>query len=514
MHIDARNLENNSIINGDICIVGAGAAGISMALDLAKSSSHKIILLEGGGFEYDEKMQELYDGTTSGQRYFPLKSTRYHAFGGTTRLWGGFCSAMDDIDFKKREWVNYSGWPITKNDINPYYNKAIDYLDLKSPDFSVDYWLSKIENAKALPLDNNIIWNKMWQFSPPTRYGIKYKDPILKSKNIILYTYANATNIKLNSSNNSAQEITVKNYANKTHKIKAKYFILASNALQNARLLLTSNKQLKKGIGNQFDMVGRYFMEHLEMSSAELWLVNPFPMQLYKYKSGETVARAEFSLTEKAQKEHKILNATASLTALTRARYEKPNIDLWQHEDPRKNQYTTWEKIKKRLSMIKESTFDDNIDRAYELYTRIEQAPNPNSRITLINEKDAFGVHKINLNWQLTSQDRISIRKLYDIIAQQMGISDVARVKLLEFLEDKNNLEWPKHTSGGWHHMGTTRMHTNPKQGVVDSNCKVHGIQNLYIAGSSCFPTSGSVNPTFTLVALSLRLSNYIKNKY
>jgi choline dehydrogenase-like flavoprotein len=511
MHIDARNIDNNSIIEGDICIVGAGAAGVSIALEW-QNTPYKVILLEGGGFEYDEKIQELYDGETTGQRYFPLKSTRYHAFGGTTRLWGGYCSPLDEIDFKKREWVEYSGWPITKRDLMPYYGKAIEYLDLHSPDFSVTKWISEIEESQELLEYNNMVWSKMWQFSPPTRFGIKYKDLIINATNIFLYTYANATNILLNEAKNKVAEIQVKNYNNKTHTIKAKHYILASNALQNTRLLLASNSQINVGIGNDHDNVGRYFMDHLEIKSAELWLVKPLPMELYVHKKEGTIARAEFSLTEKAQRQNKILNGTASLTALTRARYEKPYIDLWSNKDPRKNQYTTWEKIKKRLSMIKESTID-NIDRAYELFTRIEQAPNPNSRITLLDEKDSLGVPKISLHWSLTELDRISIRKMYEVIANEMSIADVARVRFLEFLQNENDLLWPKHTGGGWHHMGTTKMHNDPKQGVVDSNCKIHGIDNLYIAGSGCFPTSGSVNPTFTLVALSLRLSDYLKIK-
>src|SRR5882762_922857 len=114
MHIDAKALENNTVIEGDLCIIGAGAAGISMALEWI-NTSYKIILLEGGGFEYEDQMQDLYSGKNTGQRYFPMKAIRLHYFGGTTGHWAGFCSPFDPIDFEKREWVAHSGWPITKN---------------------------------------------------------------------------------------------------------------------------------------------------------------------------------------------------------------------------------------------------------------------------------------------------------------------------------------------------------------------------------------------------------------
>ena len=172
MHIDARNLENNSLIEGDICIVGAGAAGISMALEWM-NTPYKVILLEGGGFEYDEQVQELYAGKTTGQNYFPLKSIRLHYFGGTTGHWAGWCAVFDEIDFKKREWIPLSGWPITLEDINPFYPRAQKYVEIGNDDFTLAHWQEKDPTLKPLPLDENKVWSKMWQFSPPTRFGNK-----------------------------------------------------------------------------------------------------------------------------------------------------------------------------------------------------------------------------------------------------------------------------------------------------------------------------------------------------
>ena len=123
MHIDARNLANNSVIQGDICIIGAGTAGISIALEWI-NTPYKVILLEGGGFEYDDKVQELYNGKITGQKYYPLKSARLHYFGGTTGHWAGMCAPFDEIDFKKRDWVPNSGWPINRKDLDPFYARA------------------------------------------------------------------------------------------------------------------------------------------------------------------------------------------------------------------------------------------------------------------------------------------------------------------------------------------------------------------------------------------------------
>ena len=186
-------------------------------------------------------------------------------------------------------------------------------------------------------------------------------------------------------------------------------------------------------------------------------------------------------------------------------------IEMWSKEDPRENsQYISGE-FEKTFSedAIKES----GRDNAYELFTRIEQEPNPASRVTLGTERDSLGVPRATLHWQLTSLDKRSIRKIYELIGIQAGKSGVGRVQMLEYLYDEQDLSWPSYTGGGWHHMGTTRMSDDPKKGVVDANCKVHSLANLYVTGASCYATAAAPNPTLTLIALTLRLSDHLKHK-
>jgi choline dehydrogenase-like flavoprotein len=506
MHIDARNLENNTLIEGDICIIGAGAAGISMALEWI-NTPYKIILLEGGGFEYEAKMQDLYKGKTTGQRYYPLESARLHYFGGTTGHWAGFCSPLDAIDFKKRDWVPHSGWPIQREDLDPFYARAHKNLDLGPYEYDDTYWQAKDPSLNSLPFNQAVVFNKMWQFSPPTRFGTKYKDTIVNAANIHLYTYANVTDVTANESVSSVKEVTVKNFAGRQHTVRAKYFVMACCAIQNARLLLASNKQSPKGLGNDNDLVGRYFMEHLEIKSAELWLAKPEVLKLYAIDYGKTKARAELAITEEKQREHKILNGTASFTPLEIARKQPAFIDLWTADpDERKRNMQNAEKLSNKSN-------NKNGYSSYQLFTRIEQAPNPQSRITLDTETDALGVRRAMLHWELTPLEKRSIREIYKLIGQQLGITSKGRVRLMDYLQDEQDNSWPEFTGGGWHHMGTTRMSDDAKQGVVNADCKVHSINNLYMAGSSCYTTAGAPNPTLTVVALTLRLSDHLKTR-
>jgi choline dehydrogenase-like flavoprotein len=509
MHTDARLIENESIIEGDICIIGAGAAGISIALEWA-NSPYKVILLEGGGFEYDDKVQELYNGKLTGQPYYPIKASRLHYFGGTTGHWGGMCSTFDDIDFEKRDWVEYSGWPIEMKDLAPFYKRSHPILDLGPYEWDVKYWQKKIPSFVPLPFDENVIWSKMWQLSTPTRFGKKYKDSIVTSNNIHLYTYANVVDITSVDDVTSVKAITIKNYTGKQHTVKAKYYIMACCAIQNSRLLLASNKQAPAGLGNDNDLVGRYFMEHPEIKSGELWLNHSNSLELYKSNP-----RAELAISKEKQKELKVLNGSVSLLPLEISKKLTPSIVSWSDKDPRKSldSYAKYGTKAYKKNLVERFMSSSNNQQAFGLYTRIEQAPNPNSRITLINEKDELGVPRANLNWALSAIDKKTVRILNELIGQQVGAAGIGRVRLFDFLLDKNDDSMPDTTSGGWHHIGTTRMSDNSKNGVVDANCKVYGISNLYIAGSSCYPTGGSVNPTLTIVALSLRLSDHLKEQ-
>lgn len=512
MHTDARQLENGSVLEGDVCIIGTGAAGISMALQF-NNTPHKVILLEGGGFEYEDSTQELMGGQQTGQKYYPLKSTRLHYFGGTTGHWGGFCSFFDPVAFSKRDWVSLSGWPITQQTLMPFYERANKILEIKDFNYNADEWMKNDKELIPLGVDRSVFWHKIWRFSPPTRFGQRYRTDILESKNIHLYTYAHASIIDATENGKEVSQITIKNTAGKTHTVKAKYFIMACCAIQNTRLLLNSNKQAAAGLGNDNGNVGRYFMEHAEVKAAEFWLKEKTPFLIYENYKGNM--RAELAMTPETQARYKVLNGIISFNPLYISSKMPTYIQAWQSDDPRKNEKAmadSYAKADEGGGRIKR-LFKPWKPEGYSVVIRLEQAPNPDSRVTLIDEKDALGIPKVKLNWILGEQEKYSARKIYEIFGQQIGKAGIGRVKLLFNLLDEKDTSMPENTSAGWHHMGTTRMSDDPKTGVVDAHCKVHGINNLFIASSSCFPTGGGVNPTMTIVALSLRVADHVKQK-
>ena len=510
MHIDARTIDDHSIIEADICIVGAGAAGITLALQFI-NTPFRIVLLEGGGFTYEAAMQDLYKGKNVGLPYYTLESSRLHYFGGTTGHWAGYCSQYDPIDFEKRDWITGSGWPITRKDLDPYYEKAAEMLELQMAQPE-----QRVLNT-SLPFDRSIVHDKMWYFSPPVRFGKKYRDPIVNAQNITLYTYANVTDIIADEHVQSVRSVTIKNFAGKQHEVRAKSFVLACCAIQNSRLLLASNTQNKKGLGNDNDLVGRYFMEHLEMYTADLRVPKPDAFDLYRLQFFYTKARAELVLTAETQRELQILNGTVALDPDTseEAKKESEPAAAEQKTDTTADPATNlkgWENAEKYYESGKYLKETFSKEKRYLLFTRMEQAPNPSSRITLDTDVDALGMRRAVLDWKMTGQEKTSYRKLVETIGKAFGATGRGRVRLHEWLWDVKDLSWPDNLAGGWHHMGTTRMHESSREGVVNENCKVHGLRNLYIAGSSCFPTAGSANPTFTIVAMTLRLADHLKS--
>lgn len=504
MHTDARTLENGSLIEGDLCIVGAGAAGITLAREWL-NAGRRVLLLEGGGFDYDPRMQDLYRGENVGLPYFPLQAARLHYFGGTTGHWAGFCSTLDPQDFETREWVPYSGWPITRADLDPYYRRALPILQLGADEWSAAQWQRRDPALVPFAVDPSVAWTKMWQFSPPARFGVLYRDAIVSARDVHLYTHANVVEILANEGATAVDGLRVRTFEGKEHHVRANRYVLACSTIQNARLLLASNGRATGGLGNGHDLVGRFFMEHLEMPTGNLATLGRTPpsTQMYAFVFGRTKARGELALSAAAQREHRLLNSTVALEAAPLAEQGKSTFE-WATPD-------VVDKMRVERVVPEDAPAASSVPRTFHLLTRQEQAPNPLSRVTLSSERDALGMPRARLDWRLTELDRRSFRGFYEALGRELGCAGIGRLQMRDWVMEPTTAPWPNSLGGGWHHMGTTRMHPDPKQGVVDANSQVHGIANLYVAGAAVYPTAGCVNPTLTLVALTLRLSDHLK---
>lgn len=483
MHSDARTLPDGTEIEGDLCIIGAGAAGISIAREFA-NTKHDVILLEAGGFERDPDTQSLYDGENIGLPYFPLDGTRLRYFGGTTGHWSGWCSRLDPIDFEERSWIPMSGWPFTLEELEPYYRRAHPLLDLGEYNYNVDYWSNQWwDGFTPLPLEDSPLRTKVFKWSAPTRFGDKYRSDILNSSNINSFTHSNVTNIKTKKAESRIEGLQIRCLNGKEHSAKARQYILACGGLENPRLLLNSNRGKSRGIGNENGLVGRYFMEHPHITTGKINFTEWPDMGYWRRGTGKPFGILSTSKT--FQEEKQISNYSSYI-------------------------YPKWGDINSTLE--KGMKYYLGSPPEFQVSTRIEQVPNDKSRVTLSGQKDKLGVNKIKLNWSLTEKENRTIDIASEMLGREIGRLGIGRLKLMDWVSGEGK-DWPDSLHGGHHHMGTTRMSESPQKGVVDPNCKIHGVENLYVAGSSVYPTSGVANPTLTLVALALRISDHLKKQ-
>lgn len=463
MHTDARTLEDGRLIEGDLCVVGAGAAGISMALDWA-GRSERVVLLEGGGFDVSPEMQALYENTNSGREYYPLESARLHFFGGTTGHWGGLCAPFDSIDFAERDWIPYSGWPISREDLEPYYRKATGPLQLPSSRWEPSHWANQRSGA-PLDVDKRRLRTKIWQDSggpgPAIQFGSEYRSEIEQAENIHLFTHTNVCNIVASENGSRVEELTVRQFNGNEQTVRAPHFVLACGAVQNARLMLASNDQVPVGLGNEHDQVGRYFMEHVEIDTARLVLPEARPLSFYRWFVGEQVIPAWGLLqpSPHLQKKQKTLNGAVRFNEEAMGRDHMFTFDDYP-EDANEVINFIEKAFAETDSTVVEQSFPERT--TFQLNTRAEQIPDPESRVTLAEETDALGVPRVDLHWTLSEQDKRSIRSINEVVAQELGRIGLGRVQLMEWLRADDS-SWPDFLTGGWHHMGTLRMASGPR---------------------------------------------------
>jgi choline dehydrogenase-like flavoprotein len=513
MLVDARTVPANTLIETDVCVIGAGAAGITLAKEFV-GKTFRVCLLESGGFEFDENTQDLYRGESVGVP-LPLNVMRLRYFGGSTNHWGNYCSPLNDIDFEAREWVPHSGWPFKKSHLNPFYQRAQAVCQLGPFTYDAEFWESK-DNPR-LPFVDDCVSTSIFQTREPAlRFGTVYREEILKANNITTVLNASVLNVESDYTARTVTRLRVGRFENTRFAVTAKFFILATGAIENARLLLTSNNVIRAGLGNQNGLVGRFFMSHALCNPALFLPSDPLLQATLYMNSKPPVDKlrvtGHLTLSPEVQREHTLLNFNAVFSPIYIARTGLMSLKRLMSRDfdsvakDLKNILTDMDGVAKATYW---KAFKGVIPvQAYSLTTAMEQAPNPESRVSLSSERDAFSIPRVKLDWRLSPVDKWSLRRSLEILGTQLGRAALGRLRI-----DVNNHDqsWPDVLRDAGHHIGTTRMHLDSKKGVVDENCRVHGMTNLFVAGSSVFPTSGHANPTLTLVALAIRLADHVK---
>lgn len=546
MLLDASTIPDGHTLSADICIVGAGAAGITLAMEL-RAMGQSIILLEAGGKTRAGESQGLYRGALNDSvRHVPLDQARYRQLGGTTSLWGGRCLPFDSLDFDRREWVPYSGWPFSQKEMDEYYRRAHTYCECGDYDYQV---------ATALPgsfpsmlprfEDGEVSTSAIERWSPPTQFGKAYRAALVGADNLRVVLHAPVVELHASTDGTRIESVEVATFAGRRFHVRAQTIVLAGGGLETTRLLLASRRVHQGGIGNHSDWLGRGYMSHIHGVIASITFTSGQDVMFgYEADPHGVFCRRRIGFSEAAQRRHELLNLYMLLdrpllgdpdhgnAVLSATFLLKRLLGGRQQEELGTGKYALyWRHLKnilmgspqalsvlpkfgrKRLLQRRRipSLLMRSRSNTYYLYFQSEQIPHRDNRVTLDTQQDELGMPRVRLDFQVTEQDRESVERAHRVLDQELRKQNCGYLTYLG--NDVSHLMHDVKAVLG-HHIGTTRMSADPAMGVVDEQCRVHGIGNLYIASSSVFPTSSHANPTLTIVAMALRVADHLKGTH
>jgi choline dehydrogenase-like flavoprotein len=546
MFEDATQIPGGARLDCDVAIAGAGAAGIAMACELIRSG-FRVLLLESGGMHFESETQDLYRGAVDDPTHHgPLAQYRRRTFGGTTTVWGGRCAPFDPIDFEQRPWVPHSGWPVDREEMNPYYARAHMYADLGEFAYDASTALPDGERPFIPRLESRTIHqDRIWRFSLPTNFGARNHDR-LKRSGVRVLLHANVLKIVTTPTGDAVEGLRVSSLADNAFTVRALHYVLATGGLEVTRLLLLSNDVNPAGLGNDHDLLGRYYSSHV---AGDLGQVTFTPRRQgviwgYERTRDGVYAKRHLRIGDEAQRRHELLNFRCHLThppfgdpshghavlsaAYLAKRLLKHQIPPEFSKDMASAGYrdvsdhirnvvvgsaslvtfgTHW--LFRRILASRKYPSVSLPGRAnrYTVHFDAEQAPNPQSRVTLGDDIDRFGLRRLRVQWRYSERDVESVARCHRLLVEEFDRSGAGRwhatpEAIPEMVRQTINV--------GSHHIGTTRMADSPKHGVVNRNGRLHGVRNLYVSSPSIFCTSSYANPLLTNTAFAVRLADHL----
>lgn len=514
-------------ITADVAIVGSGAAGQAAARRLL-ARGHSVALIESGGYDHEEATADLNRGDVIGRTYHPLEHSRLRFFGGTTSIWGGRVAEFDPIDFERRSWVPSSGWPIGPDDIRSHLTEARSMLGVGQID------AGRLPRPPLLQrLSTEELAVGWWSFDPQfDRFTIDRASDLADDPRCTLMLHATVREVVLAGDKASVERLDTRTPSGRAIDVRARHYLLAAGGIENPRLLLASQSVVSHGVGNAYDMVGRYFMEHPHARGGRI--VGKADWQWLSAFAKRRVHGVEVSPaitpSDALQRREGLLNSALTIAVRqpeggSHPLAKRAYLHVKHRTAPTRIGRSMWKATKQLVRGYTGLTGPfhpwlmrrlNKLDLA--IVIRAEQAPNPDSRVKLSDQRDATGMPRVALNWRLSPIDVDSVKGLVASLGRESRRLGLGAVEPASWL-DSPDKRWVSdelisaHPIGGFHHMGTTRMASDPHHGVTDAWGRVHGLPNLHIAGSSLFPTAGWANPTLTILALALRTADRISGE-
>ena len=514
---DLRRLEDGAELEADVCVIGAGAAGIAIAHELLGSRAD-VLVLESGGLRRKAATERLNEGEATGLSATALTEGRGRLLGGATALWAGQCLPLDASTPDRRPWVPASGWPFGHEELEPFYRRAEALLQIEGEVYDERVW--DAFGVERPAIDPRRFLHRFTVWCPETHLGRLYRGRLAASANVRVLLHATATEIVTTPSGERCASMVAATPEGKRVRVRAKACVLSAGAVENARLLLVSDGVHAAGLGNGNDVVGRYFQDHPNAHVATITGDRMARLQeLYGLRR-----RAPFrylprlSLSPELEHAHGVLACSAypvfhlgdqvameaarRLKHATRSRRRPAALrrDLARVAGAGGSLLAV---ARRRIAPDRPPPEPDHVT----LQLHAEQAPSPDSRVTLSQRRDRLGVPLPRVEWTLGELDQRTAQVMVREVARELGRLGLGEVRPEPWLAEGG---WARHMQDSVHQMGTTRLGADPKTSVVDAECRVHGVDGLFVAGASVFPAAGAANPTLTIVALAARLADHL----
>jgi choline dehydrogenase-like flavoprotein len=517
---DLEEFDDDVTCQGDVCVVGGGAVGLVVAVQLSRMGK-RVILLEGGGVGLEERSQALHRTITAGHPAKRKDFGRYRVLGGTTIHWAGGVVPLNPIVFEDRAWVTDAKWPFTIAELDPYHLKAYELIGLENVELDDSKIWRKIGVDPDLGPDLGMM---LTRWTPRRNFARVFKKEIDGPGNLRAFVHANVTGFSLDETGQKITSVKARSFNGKQITVNAKSVVLACGTIEIARLLLQPSGNDVPYPWQANPWIGRGFIDHIDRNAGTVEILDK--SAFHKIFDSVIVNRLKYSprinLNTDVQRKQGTLDIAANFNFESMTLQHLVNIKyfIWSIIDGRMPDQI-W-RLPIHVMAVMKITFPIAFrylmdHRLYKpasgtVYLRLtsEQIPNPASCVRLVDEKDELGMRRIEVDWKFDGREIRTFAIFSRLIRDAMRERGIAEITLDPDLENESQAYFEKVVDGN-HHMSTARIGNTADEGVVDSDLRVHGTENLYVAGAAVFPASGFANSTLTSLALGLRLCDHLE---
>lgn len=550
MRLDAENVAAGTELTADVAVVGAGPAGIVTALELARAG-HRVLLIESGGEARAQPTQDLGETVGEDPLHVSMALATSRQVGGASNLWGGRCVPFDPIDFQPRALRPDASWPIDYEEVQRYLQRACDWCVCGEAAFDA-HEIPELADRSLVPgfPDGRIRSSSLERWSLPTNFGRVYRTLLEQTPGLTLLCGFTCTEIVCTHEEDRVQHLAARDLAGKAITVAASRYVLACGGLEATRLLLASNGRHPQGIGNHSGHLGRWYMAHVEVRVARVHFTTPPAQTIYAHERDRAgvYVRRRLTLSPELLEREQLPNVAlwlvnpaisdpshgSGVLSFAYLMLASPFGRFFVAEGIRQAHIKPGEPVSLRAHLTNVARdlgpaalfaltfgyqrflrrgrkvpgfFVRSAANTYPLLYHAEHLPQRESRVQLSAERDALGMPRLRTHLCFGEDDVASVAHVHQQLDEFLREHRLGHV---EILYDDLESAIREQLFGGYHQAGTTRMSASPGNGVTDCNLAVHGFQDLFVASSSSFPTSGQANSTFLLIALALRLADHL----